>query len=222
MVGMGGTDQQAYTWSRIGGHLALDLCNTVSWRLDAARIIERLTDPAALIDWFSALTGIAADSAARTRLAADLAAQPGQAARALAAVRELREATIRLIDAHLDSAPGRPEDIGTVSRAWRAALADADFPASLPLRPAIDPSTAPLVAAYLARSVADLLGGPGLSALRRCDGAGCGWLFLDTTRNHSRRWCDPLDCGNRARVRNYARRHRDAGPPADAEPRPAG
>jgi predicted RNA-binding Zn ribbon-like protein len=219
---MSGTDQRAYTWSRIGGHLALDLCNTVSWRLDAAAAIERLTDPAVLIDWFCALTGIAADSAARTRLTADLAAHPGRAAQALADVRELREATIRLVDAHLDSAPARPEDIATVSRAWRAALADADFPASLPLRPAIDPSTAPLVAASLAQSAADLLGGPDLSALRRCDGAGCGWLFLDTTRNHSRRWCDPLDCGNRARVRNYARRHRDTRVPADAEPRPAG
>ncbi|MGW5559426.1 CGNR zinc finger domain-containing protein [Micromonospora sp. NPDC003944] len=43
------------------------------------------------------------------------------------------------------------------------------------------------------------------------DGEGCGWLFLDSTRNHSRRWCDPLDCGNRARVRAYVQRHRRAG-----------
>ena len=33
--------------------------------------------------------------------------------------------------------------------------------------------------------------------LRRCDDDGCGWLFLDTTRNHSRRWCRSGDCGNR-------------------------
>ncbi|MEU7875254.1 CGNR zinc finger domain-containing protein [Dactylosporangium sp. NPDC049140] len=32
--------------------------------------------------------------------------------------------------------------------------------------------------------------------------------FLDTTRNHSRRWCDPDHCGNRARVRAYSRRRR--------------
>jgi hypothetical protein len=35
----------------------------------------------------------------------------------------------------------------------------------------------------------------------------CQWLFLDTTRNHSRRWCDPADCGNRARQRRHYRRH---------------
>jgi predicted RNA-binding Zn ribbon-like protein len=225
VIGMSGTDQRAYTWSRVGGHLALDLCNTVSWRLDAAAAIERLTDPAVLVDWFCALTDEGAGSAVRSRLTADLAAHPRRAAQALQDVRNLREATTRLIDAQLDSAPARPEDIATVSGAWRAALADAAFPALLPLRPAIDPSTASLAAAYLARSVADLLSGPDLSALRRCDGAGCGWLFLDTTRNHSRRWCDPLDCGNRARVRNYAQRHRDTAPPAPAagaEPQIAG
>lgn len=36
---------------------------------------------------------------------------------------------------------------------------------------------------------------------------GCGWVYLDTTRNRSRCWCDPADCGNRARQRrHYARR----------------
>lgn len=34
----------------------------------------------------------------------------------------------------------------------------------------------------------------------------CRWLFLDATRNHSRQWCDPADCGNRARQRRHYRR----------------
>lgn len=213
---MTGTDHRVYAWSRIGGHLALDLCNTVSWRLDAARTIERLTDPAALIDWFCTLANDTAGGAGRSRLTEDLAAHPRTAARALQAVRELREATTRLIDAHLDSAAARPEDVVTVSCGWRDALAVADFPGSLPLQPTIGPSTLPLVAAHLALSVADMLSGPRLAALRRCEGDGCGWLFLDTTRNHSRRWCDSLDCGNRARVRNYTRRHRTRDPETGA------
>jgi predicted RNA-binding Zn ribbon-like protein len=36
----------------------------------------------------------------------------------------------------------------------------------------------------------------------------CRWVYLDTTRNHSRRWCDPADCGNRARQRRHYRRGR--------------
>jgi predicted RNA-binding Zn ribbon-like protein len=36
----------------------------------------------------------------------------------------------------------------------------------------------------------------------------CRWLYLDTTRNRSRRWCDPADCGNRARQRRHYHRQR--------------
>lgn len=43
------------------------------------------------------------------------------------------------------------------------------------------------------------------------DDRGCGWLFLDTSKNHSRRWCDINDCGNRAKQhRHYQRRHKTA------------
>ncbi|MFD3657498.1 CGNR zinc finger domain-containing protein [Streptomyces sp. NPDC058620] len=41
--------------------------------------------------------------------------------------------------------------------------------------------------------------------MRRCDGPGRGWFFLDRTRSSSRRWCSSGDCGNRDRAR--ARRH---------------
>ncbi|HEV2391667.1 MAG TPA: CGNR zinc finger domain-containing protein [Verrucomicrobiae bacterium] len=40
--------------------------------------------------------------------------------------------------------------------------------------------------------------------MRLCQGDTCGWLFVDSSKNHSRRWCDMRDCGNRAK----ARRHR--------------
>ena len=46
-------------------------------------------------------------------------------------------------------------------------------------------------------------GAPGLRELpllHECAGEDCGWLFLDTSKNHSRRWCDMKSCGNRAKV----------------------
>ncbi len=45
--------------------------------------------------------------------------------------------------------------------------------------------------------------------IREC--GGCGWLFFDSTRNQSRRWCTMAICGNRAKARrHYARiRHAD-------------
>jgi predicted RNA-binding Zn ribbon-like protein len=56
----------------------------------------------------------------------------------------------------------------------------------------------------IARSAADLLTSDHLvSHVSQCGGDNCGWLFLDISRNHSRRWCDMRDCGNRAKVRRH-------------------
>lgn len=58
--------------------------------------------------------------------------------------------------------------------------------------------------ARLALDAIDILRFSDLSRLRRCQGEDCGWLFLDTSKNGKRRWCDMTVCGNRAK----ARRHR--------------
>jgi predicted RNA-binding Zn ribbon-like protein len=58
----------------------------------------------------------------------------------------------------------------------------------------------------IARSAADLLTEGPLSAIRRCEGRDCGWLFLDTSRNRTRRWCDMRICGNRAKARRHHER----------------
>ena len=56
----------------------------------------------------------------------------------------------------------------------------------------------------LARSAADLLTAEHFAGrLRQCCGDTCGWLFLDASKNRSRRWCDMRDCGNRAKVRRH-------------------
>ena len=55
-------------------------------------------------------------------------------------------------------------------------------------------------------SAADLLTSADLQKLRQCSGDECGWMFLDTSRNRTRRWCDMKDCGNRAKVRRFRRK----------------
>ncbi len=58
-------------------------------------------------------------------------------------------------------------------------------------------------------SAAELLVSTELHLLHECAGADCGWLFLDTSKNHSRRWCDMKGCGNRAKVgRHYEKNQR--------------
>jgi predicted RNA-binding Zn ribbon-like protein len=57
----------------------------------------------------------------------------------------------------------------------------------------------------------DLLRAPdGVRHVKSCAADTCGWLFLDESRRGNRKWCDMADCGNRAKVRRYYRRHRKA------------
>lgn len=43
--------------------------------------------------------------------------------------------------------------------------------------------------------------------LKRCENPRCGWLYLDRSRNRSRRWCEMATCGNRAKARRYKQRN---------------
>ena len=56
------------------------------------------------------------------------------------------------------------------------------------------------------RSAAEFLESPAPAALWQCPGDDCGWMFLDTSRNHSRQWCQMRICGNRAKVRRFRER----------------
>ncbi len=62
----------------------------------------------------------------------------------------------------------------------------------------------------VARSAAELLMSSDFSRLRQCVSEDCGWLFMDTSRNRSRQWCDMKDCGNLAKVRRFRERQQEA------------
>jgi predicted RNA-binding Zn ribbon-like protein len=66
---------------------------------------------------------------------------------------------------------------------------------------------AKLILWSVARAAAELLTSEHVERVRECeDDHGCGYLFIDQTKNHSRRWCSMESCGNRAKARrHYAR-----------------
>jgi predicted RNA-binding Zn ribbon-like protein len=171
----------------VGGHPALDLVNTVAWRLDDRRRVDRIADPVNLRRWLTAAGFEPTDDVAVDRLARDretayavlwplaVGVEPGVGE--LAVLRELIEDAVR--KASLVSA--RP-------LTWRA---DG-------------------VVDRMRLSVWRLFEDEDLSRLRQCADDGCGWLFLDRSKNGSRRWCSSADCGNRARARRHYQR-RQAG-----------
>lgn len=58
----------------------------------------------------------------------------------------------------------------------------------------------------IAWSALDLFRGDELSRLKQCPPDDCHWLFIDRTKNGSRRWCDMATCGNRAKKQTYRKR----------------
>jgi predicted RNA-binding Zn ribbon-like protein len=61
----------------------------------------------------------------------------------------------------------------------------------------------------IALAAAELLERIDLTRLKRCPGPdGCGWLFVDVSRNRSRRWCSMDYCGSSAKARRFANQHR--------------
>ncbi|MGA7907457.1 MAG: ABATE domain-containing protein [Candidatus Sulfotelmatobacter sp.] len=70
---------------------------------------------------------------------------------------------------------------------------------------ALDPVLWPI-----ARSAADLLASDQLPFVRACESETCRWLFLDTSKNHRRQWCDMTKCGNRAKARRFYVRQKQA------------
>lgn len=173
----------------IGGHLVLDLVNTVSWRRDPARTWDRLAEPAFRDPWL-ARAGLPADGD-------------------LTALIELRETVFRL----LADTPPEPTDLTTLRRHLVAAHRSAHLDAGLPLRWVLDPA-AP-AEHTMALAAEELLRSPDAGRVHECAGTGCGWLFIDRSRNHSRRWCSSADCGNRDRVRRHQSRRRSAAAAGD-------
>jgi predicted RNA-binding Zn ribbon-like protein len=189
----------------IGGHQAVDLVNTVSWRHDTGRWRENLAVPLDLLTWAHRATVLDTHHLSAMRLA--MAENPETAERVLRQVHELREQLNHYLADHIDH-PGREHQIRAGSPLHRA-FADAVTASRLagtPARWSLEARTPLDLRRVLALYALDLVQTMPLDRLGRCDDDGCGWLFLDTTRNHSRRWCSSGDCGNRDRARrHYAR-----------------
>lgn len=196
-------------WSlTASGSLALDFVNTLEWRgrSDPSESLHVYRD---LLRF--ALAAGAVDRTAAGRLAAWAEAHPAAGRRVLAHAIRLRETMAAIFQ---PVARG-----GSVPQESLAALADTcrDAWDARELRPvkggaswtwrATEP--VPEHPAWMAALAAErLLVDLDRPPVRECAGEGCGWLFLDTSRNHSRRWCSMKSCGNRAKVRRFYLRTR--------------
>lgn len=178
------------------------LVNSLRGR-ETARPEETLGSYEALVAWARANAGLAPGVA--DALLTQARRHPHAADRALARVRELREA-LHLV--FLAAAAGTTPPSDALER-FAASLARAYRRARLvPIDGALTWAPAPAdglswIGDDLARAAGRLAGSPRLARVRRCAADDCRWWFVDDTKNHSRRWCDMAICGNRAKLRRF-------------------
>jgi predicted RNA-binding Zn ribbon-like protein len=192
------------------GWPCLDLVNTDAQARGRRDRDELLADYGQLVRW-ARHEGLLADTPAR-RLLAAAARQPREAAAAHARVIALRRALHEVLAAAAHHRPPPSPALDAVNAELAATAVPARLvPTGTALRRTWLDATDRLdwLLGPITRSAADLLTAPALKRLKQCPGSPgrtCGFLFLDRTRNHSRRWCSSATCGNRTRLhRHYTR-----------------
>jgi predicted RNA-binding Zn ribbon-like protein len=174
----------------VGGHPALDFVNTLDGPLDGEPGEDYLREPADLVAW-ARYAGVLDGTPAADGLVLDrartLRAAVYDVFRAVAAGREPPAGALeRLAGVHAEAAAHA-----------RLTLASGRFELTWDDDPA-------RVLWALAVAAVDLLRSGPLDRVKAC--VECRWLFLDQSRNRSRRWCSMNECGGRDKMRRYRAR----------------
>lgn len=200
----------------LGGALCLDFANTANWH-KSEHPVELLNSYRDLVDW-SHHAGVLTEPEARALLQ-EADGRPDEAEGVRKHAVALREAIYRIFAAI--AADDRPdvEDLELLNDTLGPALANARIVEArdgFTWDWAGDMVTLDRMLWPVARSTAELLASAQIDRARQCADEKCGWLFLDMSRNRSRRWCSMEYCGNRNKARSYYRRQQSPGEPVSA------
>ena len=199
----------AETFRCPGGALCLDFCNT-GQGMRGSSGEEWLASYSDLVTWLDAAGALTRRQAAALRAAAERA--PDAAQKVWNRAIRLREALARALLAKSEGQRPAVEDLALLDseyarsarfarlaatdEGFRWALDEVEEPDAL-LRPLVESAIAFMTSQRMAR-------------LRRCGNQTCYWLFVDETKNCSRRWCEMASCGNLMKVRRHRERQRSA------------
>ena len=190
----------------IAGDPALDLINTLDWRFRDIGPEELIMSYGDLVR-FSVQSELMPSAEGR-RLVRNTNASKAQ--QVLAQSRELREAAARVFYAAVVDDDPPVEAIRELESFFKIAEAHRKLRWSeTHLRWEFPATPAPELPLWiLSLRTAQLITSGNMAMLRACGNAECRWLFLDTSKNHSRRWCDMKICGNRMKARRFKAHHR--------------
>ncbi len=189
--------------------LGIDFANTLAWRGSAPE--ESLHNLGDVLAWLASAKALPARTVAELRRQLD--AHPANSVAALVSEAiEIRETIYRLLHAAASDTPPAADDLRRFNRALSDGPAREDLErvngGGYGWRIEVRPTATGMLAPAL-WSAADVLAGPDRARLRECANHRCLWLFLDESKNRTRRWCSMQSCGNRAKAhRHYLRSKR--------------
>ena len=192
------------TLELVGGALCLDFANTVNSRVDTE--YDYLTQYPDLVGWASKVGLL---SPALTGQIQKRAKQDEQKANeTLEKARRMRELIYRLFSNAASGSEPDKEDKEMFVRVYGEAVShgqlskkDTHYRTTWKLDESFAALLWPIV-----HSAGELLLSEELAHVKECPS--CGWLFLDTSKNQSRRWCSMNTCGARDKMRRYHKRQR--------------
>ncbi len=193
----------------VGDKLCLNFINTVDWRgrKSSQEFLNTYRD---LIKWSKYVGLITYKN--RKILSQRADEYPSEATNVLSRALELRETLYRIFSARVKGKVPIKRDLTAFnqyfSRTMRlskiVSLKDGFYWDANGKKEELDCMLNPIV-----HSAADLLVSNELNRVKKCKDVSCGWLYFDTSRNRSRRWCDMKDCGNRAKARRFYKKKKN-------------
>lgn len=191
-----------YAGALLGGHPALDFLNTINdWF--AAEPVEYLAE-------FDDAVAFGVAAGVLTRGEGDELATTGSGVRwrEVAELHTVRAALERVVRACVRGEAAPAPELALLARHRADAVRQATYRniAGAPLQHdiAVARAGAAVLRFRLVEAAMQLLTSPVLARVGECPG--CGWFFLDQTKNGSRRWCSMEMCGSSAKSRAYYRR----------------
>lgn len=191
----------------VGGKICLDFANTIEARggMCPHECLHHFTD---LLRW-GHYVGLLPEELVQ-RLLEQARERPTEATMRYEQALALREAIYRIFSASAHGMRPASDDLAYLSISYATALTHARIvltPGGFAWAWNDEENGLDGLLWLLAKSAVELLTSPDMHQVKECPGSkGCGWLFLDTSKNGSRHWCSMEGCGSRAkRQRQYGR-----------------
>ncbi|SHL42026.1 Conserved protein containing a Zn-ribbon-like motif, possibly RNA-binding [Chitinophaga jiangningensis] len=189
-----------------GGVLCLDFCNTVSNR-NRIEKGDYLTSFRDITTWYDHIKGMPVKSIqSLERIARDF---PAKASQVFEKSIQLRELLFRLFSTIAKNKQPEQGDLATLTGYIADAYTNISLTWDKQVKAVTPDFNAPALEQVnwrIAASALELLAAPQLAQVKECPA--CGWLFLDKSRNGSRRWCSMSTCGDVHKVTRFQQRNK--------------